>query len=146
MDAEALDRSVLVAYMEWRPDYEVGFAPIDEEHRSLVEALNQLYEAREPGKEREKIGEILTSLRDYTVTHFKTEESLMIQFNFPGAAAHFAAHAELVIQVSDLVVEFRSSRAMVTDEVMAFLETWLVEHIQTKDKELGRFLASRGAF
>jgi hemerythrin-like metal-binding protein len=134
-----------MAYMEWLPALEVGFGPIDRDHRTLVDALNQLHAASDQGKDREEIEKVLVFLRDYTVTHFTTEESLMIRHQYPGAADHFAAHSDLLIQLSDLLADFRSGEAVVTATVLAFLESWLMEHILGKDRALSGFLRSRGA-
>ncbi len=134
-----------MAYMEWLPAYEVGFQEIDAQHRSLVEALNRLYAAMGEGKDKAEIEKVLIFLRDYTVSHFEMEEALMIQYAYPRASAHFAAHADLVVQLSDLLADFRSGEAVLTDVVMAFLETWLVEHILGKDQRLGLYLRNRGA-
>lgn len=134
-----------MAYMDWRPELEVGQGKLDGDHRSLVDVLNRLHSAREAGKGKEEIERVLVFLRDYVVTHFRTEESLMIQYRFPGAALHFAAHVDLVMKVSDLLVEYRAGRAELTDAVLGFLEAWLVDHILGLDKELGRFLKARGS-
>jgi hemerythrin-like metal-binding protein len=134
-----------MAYMKWQPAYEVGFEAIDAQHHSLVEALNRLYAAMGEGRDRAEIERVLLFLRDYTVTHFEMEEALMIRYGYPGASTHFAAHADLVVQLSDLLADFRSGEAVLTEVVMAFLETWLVEHILGNDQRLGLYLRNRGA-
>lgn len=133
-----------MTYMEWTPSLEIGHARIDGEHRSLVETLNRLHAALDQGKGPGEIEPVLAFLRDYTVTHFAAEEALMIQHRFPGAPAHFTAHVELVMKLSDLLAEFRAGKAELTEAVLAFLESWLVEHILGMDKELGAYLRSRG--
>jgi hemerythrin len=132
------------AEMQWGPALELGHARIDADHRSLVETLNRLRSAVAQGKGREEIEAVLVFLRDYAVTHFTTEEALMLQHGYPGAPAHFMAHADLVMQMSDLVADFRSGEARLTEALLAFLESWLVDHIQGADRELGAFLKSRG--
>jgi hemerythrin len=67
----------------------------------------------------------------------------MIRHNYPGASAHFAAHADLVMQVSDFIANYRTGNIVGIPEMLVFLEKWLLEHIQGPDKELGSFLASR---
>jgi hemerythrin-like metal-binding protein len=130
--------------MEWQPELVTGQDQIDAEHRSLVDAVNRLHAALDQGKDREEIGKILAFLRDYAVTHFSSEEALMIRAGYPRASAHFAAHADLTLQLSDLLADFRAGRARVTEAVLAFLETWLVEHILRQDQDLGAFVRQRG--
>jgi hemerythrin len=111
-----------MAYMEWVPAFEVGQPQIDEDHRTLVERLNQLHRALDQGQDPAEIARVLNFLRDYTVTHFSAEEALMIQHKYPQAAAHFAAHAELPLQVSDFNAAYRRGRVAGMAELLAFLE------------------------
>ena len=131
-------------YMKWTPALEVGFAKIDEDHQELVAALNRLHLAMDLGKDKAELATVLNFLRDYTVGHFQTEEALMIKYNYPGAPAHFAAHAELVLNVCDFIVDFRAGRVALTEVLLEFLETWLEEHILGLDHELGAYLRARG--
>jgi hemerythrin-like metal-binding protein len=130
--------------MEWHSALEVGHERIDADHRTLVETLNQLQAAMDQGQDQAEILKVLNFLRDYTVTHFRAEETLMIRHQYPGAPTHFAVHAKLVLQVGDLISDYRSGKTMLTADILAFLEAWLLDHILGLDKELGGFLRSRG--
>ena len=131
-------------YMKWTPALEVGFAKMDEDHRELIEVLNRLHADLDEGKDQAELAKVLNFLRDYTVGHFQTEEALMIKYNYPAASAHFAAHAELVLNVCDFIVEFRAGRVALNEALLDFLETWLEEHILGLDHELGAYLRARG--
>jgi len=133
-----------LAYMEWGPALETGHDQIDMEHRALVEAVNRLHDALDQGKDREELGRILGFLRDYAVTHFAAEEALMIQVGYPQASAHFAAHADLVMRLSDHLADFRAGRVVATGTLLAFLEEWLVDHILSQDQDFGAFLRPQG--
>jgi len=133
-----------MAYMEWNQTLEVGIGQIDGDHRTLVGALNRLHEALDRGDVKEEVEKVLIFLRNYTVTHFEREESLMVEHHYPGLAGHFAAHAALVMQVSDFLSDFRTGKAVLTDDMLSFLESWLLDHILGLDKELGGFLKNRG--
>ena len=134
-----------MAYMEWRSELEVGHGRIDADHQDLVGAMNRLHAAMDQGKDREEIALVLNFLRDYTVTHFSTEEALMIRHNYPDAPSHFAAHAALLLQVSDFIADYRTGSIVGMAEMLQFLETWLVEHIRGKDRALGAYLKGRSA-
>lgn len=66
----------------WEP-YETGIVALDNEHRRLVEGVNQLYEAVRDKRGEEVLGEILTMLETYTIDHFQHEEKLMAEYHFP---------------------------------------------------------------
>jgi hemerythrin len=140
LSAEDMD----MAYMNWRSTYEVGHAKIDEQHKSLVEAINTLHTAMKQGKGKEEVQRILVFLRDYTVDHFKTEESLMDAHRYPGATAHKSIHTDLVKQVAGLVADYQNGMPVITGAVLDFLENWLTKHIMSEDMALGAFLKSKG--
>lgn len=136
-----------MAYLEWQPAFEVGHGKIDSDHQTLVAAMNQLHEAASRGQDqhqdKEEIARILTFLRDYAVTHFATEESLMLRYKYPEAPDHFAAHAELILQVSDFIADCRAGKVVGVDVMLDFLRSWLMNHIQGRDQDLGAYLRGR---
>ncbi|MBI1751184.1 MAG: hemerythrin family protein [Acidobacteria bacterium] len=144
-----------MAYLEWQPAFEVGHDRIDSDHQALVAAMNQLHEAAQRGQgqdqdrnqdqdqDQEETARILTFLRDYAVTHFATEEALMLRHKYPAASEHFAAHAELLLQVSDFIVDYRAGRVVGVDVMLGFLQAWLMNHIQGRDRDLGAYLRGR---
>lgn len=128
----------------WQPALATGHGAIDEEHRSLVASVGRLQAAVAAGQGRAEVEGTLTFLRDYVVSHFAREETLMLRHGFPGASAHLVAHADLVLGLSDLLAGFRAGRTEVTGEVAAFLEVCMLRHIAGPDQDLGRYLKNRG--
>ena len=133
-----------MAFMNWTPVLATGHARIDDDHRTLVDAVNRLHAAMKAGQGKAEIGKILVFLRDYTVTHFKMEEHLMGLHNYPGAMAHRAIHKDLVLQVAELVQKLESGQAVLTMAVLDFLEKWLQTHICQEDKVFATFLRLKG--
>ncbi|MFN7957337.1 MAG: bacteriohemerythrin [Holophagaceae bacterium] len=133
-----------MAYMDWRAALEVGHAKIDAEHRSLVDALNNLHLAMKQGKGKAEIEKTLLFLKDYTVAHFAGEERLMIAHRYPEAQRHCAAHADLVKEVGTLIADYQGGKVLLTSSVFSFLEDWLTKHIQGEDRALGAFLKTKG--
>lgn len=132
-----------MALIVWDRRLEVGLPKIDEQHRSLVDAFNALHQAMKQGRGKEEVGKTLAFLANYTVDHFAMEEGLMRQHAYPGMAKHQALHQDLVAKVGDLVKKVQAGQAMVTLQVMDFLEGWLVEHIQGEDCQLAAHLRGK---
>lgn len=132
-----------MALMQWDQRLETGHARIDEQHKALVESLNDLHRAMKEGRGKDEVGRILVFLRDYTVSHFRMEEELMARHGYPQAPAHQKIHADLVAQVKDLVDRFEKGTGTLTMPVMTFLEGWLTNHIQGEDFRLVQYLKSR---
>jgi hemerythrin-like metal-binding protein len=133
-----------MALIVWDARLETGHRTIDEQHKSLVEILNRLHTAMKQGRGKGELEGILVFLKDYTVTHFATEEELMVKHSYSGKDRHQAIHADLVRQVAELVTKFQAGTGMLTLEVMNFLEDWLVKHIQAEDYAFAQDLRAKG--
>jgi hemerythrin-like metal-binding protein len=127
----------------WDKALETGHPKVDEQHKALIEAFNNLHQAMKSGKGKETIGKTLDFLKDYTVQHFQMEEGLMDANRYPGAPKHKELHRDLVAKVADLVERFHSGQPVLTMAVMNFLEGWLMEHIQGEDVLLAKFIKDK---
>jgi hemerythrin len=130
--------------MVWTEALSVKVDEIDNQHKRLVDLLNQLHDAMLQGKGREAIGKTLNGLVDYTKTHFAYEQGLMAAQGYPAAAQHKAMHDELAQQVLELQSKYLIGKAALTLEVMRFLQDWLSNHIQKTDRQFGLFLNGKG--
>jgi hemerythrin len=131
-----------MAFFVWTDKYSVGIQQIDDQHKRLVELVNDLYEAMTAGRGSEVLGTVFNNLLVYTRTHFAEEETLMQQCGFPGFSEHKQLHERLTQQVIDLGEQFRDGRNSLTVPVATFLKDWLVKHIQGTDKKYVPFLKS----
>ena len=136
--------------ISWRPEFATGVAIIDDQHRVLINMLN---EANTKLNDRSPIAgfsKIVQGLLRYAGYHFQTEERLMEQHDYAAAEAEWAprhreqhkAFAEKVIAVqANLAAGQRIPKADLVD----FLSKWLADHILNTDRELGKFICSRPA-
>lgn len=130
--------------MTWKDDYSVNIAQIDQQHKKLVDLINQLDEAMSQGKAKEVLGKILNDLVGYCASHFKTEEQLMQANGYPDYAEHKDKHDKMTAKVLSLKSEVATGKKLISLEVMKFLEQWLDKHILGTDKKYGPFLNSKG--
>jgi hemerythrin len=130
--------------MEWSPALSVNVKQFDDQHKKLVNMVNDLHDAMKIGKGNEVLGKILDGLISYTASHFADEERLMTTHAYPGFSAHKVEHEKLVKQVLELQQKFRSGQPILTNNVMTFLKDWLVKHIQGDDKKYGIYFNSKG--
>jgi len=122
-----------MAYIEWQPNYSVGVAMIDEQHRHFVGILNKLYEIIQDSKTSE-LDSITKELAQYTKTHFDTEEGYFKKFKYEYADEHIAEHKKLITNVESFLEESGENRLIRSFELLEFLEKWLVGHLATMDK------------
>jgi hemerythrin len=135
-----------MALMEWSPAFSVKVKKYDDQHKKLVDLVNQLHDAMKAGEGITILGTVLQSLIAYTGSHFADEEKMMQANAYPDYAKHKAAHEALVKKVLELQQQFQSGKTMLTMSVMSFLKEWLVNHIQGEDKKYGIYFNSKGIF
>ena len=136
--------STTVTLITWSDRYSVGIGRIDAEHQKLVALVNELYAAILENKQAAVLGKILDGVAAYTVSHFSAEEGLMKRSGYPDFARHKAEHDKLVVQVKQLQAELRAGKPALSQEVMNFLQTWLLSHILGMDKKYSSHLQKAG--
>lgn len=120
--------------VEWSDELSVGIEEIDEQHKVLVDLINQMHQAIHQRRSSDVIVSILEQLSDYTRIHFAVEESLMRILNYPEYEAHKAQHEKLIAHMSELQQKVVAGRAAIGFELMHFLKVWLTKHILENDQ------------
>jgi hemerythrin len=110
----------------------VGFA--DDEHKTLFDLLNKLYDEATGGAARATVGASLDALIAYVVDHFAHEEREMVAKGFGGYERHKAEHEAMIGICADLQKKFHAGQAEVTEDVGQLVKGWLDSHIPTYDK------------
>lgn len=122
-------------HLKWSRELDTGVEIIDEQHKRIVQYINELYDA-ETAKDKQKVGEIIDELVDYTVSHFSFEESLMEQANYPFLSPHKKVHGLFVNRVSKFVERYNAGED-VAAELITMLQKWLINHIRNEDGDYG---------
>ena len=130
--------------MSWKEEYSVKISQIDQQHKKLIDLINQLNDAMSQGKAKDVLGKILNDLVTYCATHFKQEEQLMQANGYPEFAVHKEKHDKMTAKVFSLKREVEGGKRLISLEVMNFLEQWLNKHILGTDKKYGPFLNAQG--
>jgi hemerythrin-like metal-binding protein len=121
-------------FFAWSADLEFGHNLIDGQHKKLVALVNELSSAMHGGRGKEVLGRVLNELVSYTLNHFADEEAIFSASSYPKSKEHKAKHADLVVQVAKLKGDFESGTAILSSDTLAFLKSWLVDHILGTDK------------
>ncbi len=133
-----------MALIEWSENYSVKVKTIDNQHKKLVDLINELHGAMREAHGKDVLGKILNELTEYTVFHFSTEEKLMNDNGYAGYVAHKAEHDKLTKQVIELNGNLKSGKGVISQEVLFFLKDWLLNHIAVTDKKYSLFLNNKG--
>ncbi len=132
--------------IEWDSSLSVGVDLIDEQHKMLIQRLNDLSRAIEMTQGEGSIVQTLDFLIEYTDFHFCAEEKCMAEHDYPGLAPQKKQHEEFKASLKDLVddYEYEGVTRALTTSVNVFLLNWLVNHIKGVDHKLGEFLQEKG--
>ena len=132
--------------IEWDDSLSVGVNLIDEQHKMLIQRLNDLARAIEMTQGEGGIVQTLDFLIEYTDFHFSAEEKYMAEHDYPGLDYQKKQHEEFKTSLKNLVddYEYEGVTRALTTSVNVFLLNWLVNHIKGVDHKLGEFLQEKG--
>lgn len=129
-----------MAYFEWADDLVIDHGPIDDDHRHLVDLVNQLHTATSEGRGIEVVEGILNNLIAYTKGHLQREEALMASMQFPQLSQHKVYHDRFTSRIDALKVKFDVGSITVAAQLSMELRDWLSLHIRRSDKEIKYFM------
>jgi hemerythrin-like metal-binding protein len=122
----------------WGPQYEIGHAEIDTDHRLLVETINRLFAAIHQS-ESLVIYDQLGVIHQYVANHFTREETLMEQIGYPDRDRHRALHAAFTRRYMAFVD--RDPKVLLV-KVSVWLHDWLYAHILVEDRKIFEYVSS----
>lgn len=132
-----------MAYFEWAEDMIIDHGAIDEDHKKLVDLVNELHTATSVGKGHEVIEKIMMDLMTYTKEHLQREEQIMASINFPNLERHKLGHQQFSEKLTTLQTQFEAGSIIVASQLSTVLRDWLSLHIRRSDKEIKVFLQKK---
>jgi len=130
--------------IEWNSSLSVDINVIDEQHKVLIDIINQLYRALKEGKARFELNKILKEVTDYTVYHFQFEENYFDKFDYTDKESHRKKHQVFINDLNGLKERFSKGDVVVSFEVMNLLRNWLESHIKVTDKQYVQTFKNNG--
>lgn len=125
----------------WNDRFATGLAPVDGQHRHLVDLVNyvgdQLLNATEFSEK--KLQELFHQLADYARFHFTDEERIMAEAGLAPEfiRLHTAHHREFTKQVT-VMWQARGTMKSPGETLHGFLSAWLTFHILGEDLSMAR--------
>lgn len=132
-----------MAYFEWADDLVIDNGPIDEDHRNLVDLVNELHTATSQGQGHDVVEDIMTRLIKYTEDHLAREERIMEHAGFPNLAGHRIGHQKFIGSLHALQQKYEQGSITVASQLSTLLRDWLSLHIRRSDRELLVFLKAQ---
>lgn len=119
--------------LTWTPDLSIGIAAIDDQHKRIVDYINQLHRAHLTG-DREAVGTVLDQLVDYTMSHFSFEEAMMEEARYRFLPVHRKVHEIFGRRIGEYQRRFANDEDVAV-ELKETLVKWLVDHIKRDDQD-----------
>ncbi len=120
----------------WDDTCKTGIVEIDQDHKGLVNLINDLYEAMQDGSGGALLLPIFSALKHYTEMHFAKEERYMLRCDAPDQEKHIQEHELMVAKLADLEKRHRNGEAAISLQALTFLRDWLKNHICVVDKAM----------
>ena len=119
-------------FMQWSDNLDTGIDTIDQQHRKIVDYINELHRAAQ-GSDRELIGKVLNALIDYTISHFGFEEEMLESSHYDDIEEHKRLHEEFITRIRMHLANHQKGDD-VARALTGELQIWLIAHISREDQ------------
>lgn len=120
--------------LQWDNKYSVGVNEIDEQHKQLIDAINELIECIKKPK-KDEVASIIKKIVKYKKEHFKTEEDYFKKTKYKGAEEHILEHKKFDAKISEIQAEYKEDLTLFAFNLLDFLEDWFIDHMMSMDQK-----------
>ena len=129
--------------INWRDEFSVGVEELDSQHKKLLAMINRLIAERKVLTDPSTIAELLTGMTDYAEEHFRAEEFLMAEYGYDKKALQEAQHRAFIVKTQEFC-NAGFGPNILSEALLDYLGSWLVNHILTADMQYKPFFNSKG--
>jgi hemerythrin-like metal-binding protein len=122
--------------LEWKPEFSVGNAAVDHEHRELIDLINSMHAGISEGAGRDQLVSGLGEIYAQIAAHFALEERMMRRADYIGYGVHKDDHELLLDQLAEIIDAVDLEGRYDERALSSVLNTWFSEHFRTHDAQL----------
>lgn len=127
---------------EMKKEFYTGIESIDTEHAKLFEIADATYMLLKDDfayDKYDKIIQLIEELKEYAAFHFKNEEDYMERINHKRLFSQKIEHQAFIDKLNGLdLMKIDEEQDQYIEEILEFLNDWLVHHILEKDMLIGK--------
>lgn len=129
--------------INWKNEYSVGVAEIDNQHQKLLAMINRLIKEQKQLTDPMTIAELLTEMTEYAEEHFRTEEFLMAEHDYELKSEHELQHHSFIQETRAFMNATDIGPNILSNALLDYLGSWLVEHILETDMKYKNFFQNK---
>ena len=122
--------------LDWKPEFSVGNAAVDHEHRQLIDLINKIHAGIGEGVDQDELASGLGEIYAQIAAHFALEEKVMRDAEYAGFGPHKDDHESLLDQIADIIDTVEMEGSYDEDRLSSALSLWFSEHFRTHDAQL----------
>ncbi|MBV2092223.1 MAG: bacteriohemerythrin [Candidatus Thiodiazotropha sp. (ex Ctena orbiculata)] len=131
--------------IRWSHEMATGVDIIDSQHQSLLQMVNDAYHELDKDVSEIVFQRVTKELLGYAIYHFQTEEHLMKEYGYfeecpEEAALHVDEHRSFSAKVVSARGSVDSEVKEEMEQILEFLNSWILNHTQNVDLKLGEFI------
>lgn len=125
----------------WHDDLGIGIESIDNEHKSLIESYEMLYQKMRKGEGHIYCLNLLKFLEEYVIGHFEHEEAFLAEIGYKQIDKHHKLHEDFRKDVETMVKDYENSEVDNSKLLRfnLFFKNWLMHHILIEDRKYMKF-------
>jgi hemerythrin len=124
-----------MGFFVWKDSFNIGNELVDSQHRQFLEILNIYYEMMFGEKKEAVDKELINKLKNYAVTHFRSEEGLMESVGYAEIEQHRNQHKTFESMVRDFESAHLQGKSESLRNAVMLLRDWFINHILDEDKK-----------
>ena len=122
----------------------MGIEKLDRQHAQFQVFIEKFRQEVEFGRGTEALEDLLHQLFDYARLHFRDEEVMMSRHGYPALNAHRSEHRKIAAKLQNAIDRLHTLDNPHPESVLKLVMETFVNHLQTHDSEMAKFLTARG--
>jgi len=120
----------------WSNKFKCGIKLIDDQHKGLVDLINEVYAHVTGNKvqEHDYFNRVIREAVKYVKFHFATEERIMHVTKFAGYTEHKKEHDNFILSLVEKINDYKAGDRLALSTFARFLKDWVMSHIAFVDK------------
>ena len=127
--------------LQWEIEYAVGEAEVDAQHKELMYLINDLinHSTGSLAEGKKYFAEKGPMIGEHAITHFETEEKLLIKTSYKNLEDHKKEHENLTSKIVTIQNKLSSSEDVNLFNLTVIFREWFLTHILLYDIEAKDF-------